>query len=74
MDGVCVVWVGPFDKHLEMVHRYPHLRIITTCDGRGMSPTGATSLTIVAVGRGALKVLLAPLFTTFDALLGAVGV
>jgi hypothetical protein len=72
-DVVCVVWIGLFKKPLEVDYRRHHLLLITMCVGRRVSPTGAARLTIIAIGCGPLKALLAPLSATFDALLGVVG-
>jgi hypothetical protein len=50
--------------------------LFTMHSGQDVSHVGAACLPIVVVimvGRGPLKELLAPLFGTFDALLGAVG-
>jgi hypothetical protein len=71
-NRVCVVWVGLFDKPLDVVCRRPRLSLFATSGGQGVSPTGGACLAVVAVGRGPMKALLAPLSATFDALLGAV--
>jgi hypothetical protein len=74
-DGICVVWVGLLEKPLEVVHRRPRLMLVTVCGSCGASHAGAAHLAIIIIGRGhgPLKALPAPLFATFDALLGDVG-
>jgi hypothetical protein len=49
------------------------MMLVGACSDRGMSPTEAACLTIIAVSRGPLKALLVPLFAAFDALLGVMG-
>jgi hypothetical protein len=69
-----VVWACLLEKPLEVVHRRPRLTLVAACSGRGMSHARVTCLTVVDVSRSRdpLRVLLVPLFATFDALLGAV--
>jgi hypothetical protein len=47
--------------------------LVIVCGGQGAYPTGATYLTVITIGHGPLKALLAPLSAASDALLGAVG-
>jgi hypothetical protein len=74
-DEVCVVWADLLEKPFEVVHRWHCLTPAVACSGQGVPHVRAARLTIVAVGRGhdPLKALLAPLFATFDTLLGAMG-
>jgi hypothetical protein len=73
LDRVCVVWAGLFEKPLEVVCRQPRLSLVAVCDGQGAFPARAACLTIIAIGHGPLKALLAPLSAAFDALLGVMG-
>jgi hypothetical protein len=68
-----VVWEGLFEKLLEVVHWRPCLSLVTACGSLGASLTRAARLTIIAIGHDPLKALLAPLSTSFDALLCVVG-
>jgi hypothetical protein len=75
LDGVCVVWAGLLEKPFEVVCRQPRLMLVIACGSRGGPHTGGACLTVIAIGCGPdpLKALLAPLFATINALLGAVG-
>jgi hypothetical protein len=70
-----VVWADCHKKPFEVVHRRPRLTLVIACGSRGAPHAGAAHLAIVVIGRGhgPLKALLAPLFATFAALLGAMG-
>jgi hypothetical protein len=70
-----VAWACLLNKHFDVVHRRPRLVLVIVCSDRGEPHIRAAYLTIVVVGngRGPLKVLLAPLFTAIDALLGVLG-
>jgi hypothetical protein len=62
---VRMVWTGLLEKPFEVVHRRPHLMLVVACSDQGAPHAGATILAIVAVGRGPLKALFAPLFVAF---------
>jgi hypothetical protein len=70
-----VVWAGLLEKPFEVEHRRPRPTLVVACSGRGAPHAGAAHLTVVVIGRGRgpLKVLLASLFASIGALLGAVG-
>jgi hypothetical protein len=75
LDGVCVVWASLLDEALDVVYGRPHLALAAACGNHDAHHAGATHFLIVAtvvIGRGCdrLKMLLAPLLATHDALLG----
>jgi hypothetical protein len=71
----CKIGTTPTLKYLITKDYKIGLTLVIACGGRVEPHTGAARLIIVAAscGHGSLKVLLAPLFATFDALLRAVG-
>jgi hypothetical protein len=59
-DEVCVVWADLLEKPFEVFCRRPRLTLVIACGGRGARHAGAARLTVIAVGRGSLKALVAP--------------
>jgi hypothetical protein len=70
-----VVWACLLDEALEVVYGWPRLALAAACGNHDAHHVGATHFLIVAtviIGHGCdrLKMLLAPLLATLDALLG----
>jgi hypothetical protein len=68
-----VVLVGFLEKPPEVVRWWPHLTLVAAYSGQAAPHVGAAWLTIIAIGRGPLKPLLALVLDAFGALLGAMG-
>jgi hypothetical protein len=72
-DELCVVRAGLHKESPEVVCRQPHLTLVAVCGNHDVPYARAAYLpvpTIVVVGRGPLRMLLAPLLATLGAIFG----
>jgi hypothetical protein len=72
-----MIWASLITEPLEVIRRWPHRALVTTCGGQDASHAGAASFPVMAIvtashGCGPLRALHALLVATLDALLGAV--